>query len=174
MITQHGKATIHQYKSKWKWKLCPTLCNPIDYTVHGILQARILGWVAVPFSRNSSQPRDWSQVFRIEGRFFTSWTTRGSPRILEWVAYTLSNGSSQPRNWMRVSCLQANSLPAELPGKSQQVRQENLKVYFRKGGETRKYSKWWTVSLVRCNHLWVKEKFINHSITSFKRSKTFI
>ena len=37
---------------------CPTLCNPIDYTVHGILQARILEWVAFPFSRRSSQPRD--------------------------------------------------------------------------------------------------------------------
>ena len=36
---------------------CPTLCNPIDYTVYGILQARILEWVALPFSRGSSQPR---------------------------------------------------------------------------------------------------------------------
>ena len=39
-------------------QLCPTLCDPMDYTVHGILQARILGWVAFPFSRGSSQPRD--------------------------------------------------------------------------------------------------------------------
>ena len=38
-------------------QLCPTLCNPMDYTVHGILQARILEWVAFPFSRGSSQPR---------------------------------------------------------------------------------------------------------------------
>ena len=37
---------------------CPTLWDPIDYTVHGILQARILEWVAIPFSRGSSQPRD--------------------------------------------------------------------------------------------------------------------
>ena len=37
---------------------CPTLCNLMDYTVHGILQARILEWVAFPFSRGSSQPRD--------------------------------------------------------------------------------------------------------------------
>ena len=40
---------------------CPTLCNPMDYTVHGILQARILEWVAFPFSRGSSQPRDRTQ-----------------------------------------------------------------------------------------------------------------
>ena len=51
---------------------CPTLCDPMDYTVHGILQARILEWVAVPFSRVSSQPRDQTQVSHIAGRFFTS------------------------------------------------------------------------------------------------------
>ena len=55
---------------------CPTLCDPIDYTVHGILQARILQWVAFPFSRGSSQPRDQTQVSCIAGRFFTSWATR--------------------------------------------------------------------------------------------------
>ena len=37
---------------------CLTLCDPIDYTVNGILQARVLEWVAIPFSRGSSQPRD--------------------------------------------------------------------------------------------------------------------
>ena len=55
---------------------CPTLCDPVDYTVHGILQARILEWVAFPFPRGSSQPRDRTQVSHIAGRFFTSWTTR--------------------------------------------------------------------------------------------------
>jgi len=42
------------------------------YTVHGILQARILEWIALPFSRGSSQPRDRTQVSHIAGRFFTS------------------------------------------------------------------------------------------------------
>ena len=46
--------------------------DPIDYTVHGILQARILEWVAFPFSRGSSQPRDCTQVSHIAGGFFTS------------------------------------------------------------------------------------------------------
>ena len=55
---------------------CPTLCDPMDCIVHGILQARILEWVTVPFSRGSFQPRDWTQVSRIAGRFFTSWATR--------------------------------------------------------------------------------------------------
>ena len=44
---------------------CPTPCDPMDYTVPGILQARILEWVAFPFSRGSSQPRDRTQVSRI-------------------------------------------------------------------------------------------------------------
>ena len=51
---------------------CLTLCDPMDYTVHGILQARILEWVAFPFSRESSQPRDRTQVSCIAGGFFTS------------------------------------------------------------------------------------------------------
>ena len=67
--------------------------------------ARLLEWVAVPFSRGSSQPRDRTQVFHITGRFFTSWAIKGSPRILEWVAYAFSSGSSQPRNRTRVSCI---------------------------------------------------------------------
>ena len=37
---------------------CPTLCDPMDYTVHGVLQAGILEWVAFPFSRGFSQPKD--------------------------------------------------------------------------------------------------------------------
>ena len=51
---------------------CPTLCDPMDYTVHGIPQARILTWVAFPFSRGSSQPRDQTQVSCIAGRVLTS------------------------------------------------------------------------------------------------------
>ena len=64
-------------KSKCKAaQLCPTLCDPMDYTVHGILQSSILAWVVVPFSRGSSQPRDWTQVSSFAGRFFTSWAIR--------------------------------------------------------------------------------------------------
>ena len=56
-------------------QLCLTLCDPLC-TVHGILQARILEWVAVPFSVGSSQPRDRTPVSHIAGRLFTSWATR--------------------------------------------------------------------------------------------------
>ena len=62
-------------------QLCPFLCDPIDcslagFSVCGILQARILEWVAVPFSRESSPPRNRSRVSLIAGRFFTVWVTR--------------------------------------------------------------------------------------------------
>ena len=52
------------------------MSDPMDYTVHGILQARILEWVAVPFSKGLSQPRDQTQVSHNPVRFFTSWATR--------------------------------------------------------------------------------------------------
>ena len=50
--------------------------DPMNCTVHGILQARILEWVAFPFSRASSRPRDQTQVSHTAGGFFTSWATR--------------------------------------------------------------------------------------------------
>ena len=75
----------------WKVKVkvtqsCPTLCDPMDSTVHGILQARVLEWVPFPFSRGSSQPRDRIQVSRIAWEFFTSLP-------------------SQPRDRTQVSCI---------------------------------------------------------------------
>ena len=62
-------------KSEKESESCSVMSNPMDYTVHGILQARILEWVAFPFSRGSSQPRDQTQVSCIAGWFFTSWAT---------------------------------------------------------------------------------------------------
>ena len=59
-------------------QLCPTLCDPMDHTVHGILQATVFQWVAVPFSRVSFQPRDQTLVSRIAGGFFTNSTIRDS------------------------------------------------------------------------------------------------
>ena len=52
------------------------LCDPPDSSVHGILQARIVEWVAMPSSRGSSQPRDWIWVSCTAGGFFTIWATR--------------------------------------------------------------------------------------------------
>ena len=69
---------MYQSVTKYEVKiaqLCLTLCNPVDYAVHGILQARILEWVAYPFSSGSSQPRNQTRVSWTAGRFFTSWAT---------------------------------------------------------------------------------------------------
>ena len=69
--------TITYMKVKVKvTQSCLTLWDPMDYTVHGILQARMLECVAIPFSRQSSQPRDRTQVSHVAGRFFISWATR--------------------------------------------------------------------------------------------------
>ena len=68
---------VHSLWEKVKvTQLCLTLCNPMIYTVHGILQARILEWVAFP--RGSFQPRDPTQISHITGRFFIRWAT-GKP-----------------------------------------------------------------------------------------------
>ena len=70
-----------------------TLCDPMDYTVHRILQTRILEWVAVPFSRGSSQSRDRTQVSRTAGRFFASRATRGALSLDIWGQNHLCQGS---------------------------------------------------------------------------------
>ena len=63
-----------------KAQSCSTLCDLMDYTVHGILQVRILEWVAFPFSRGSSQPRDRTQASSIAGRFFLPAEPQGKPK----------------------------------------------------------------------------------------------
>ena len=70
-------------------QFCPTLCDPMDCSppgssVHGILQATILEWVAIPFSRGSSQSRDWTQISCVAGSLFTIWATIG--KLLYWNA----------------------------------------------------------------------------------------
>ena len=92
---------------------CLTSCDSMDCklpgsSVHRILQARILEWVAFPFSRRSSQPRDRTQVSHITGGFFTM-SHQGSTRILSWEAYPFSRGSSQPRNQTEISCIAGRS-----------------------------------------------------------------
>ena len=108
------KKKIKRYKH-WEVKVkvaqsCPALCDPMDSTVHGILQARILDWVAFPFTRGSSQPRDQTQVSRIAGRFFTSWATREAQTFEKkitklWFCYlkiTWLCTQKTLRNWQAV------------------------------------------------------------------------
>ena len=81
-------------------QLCPILCDPVDCSppgssVHGILQARILKWVAISYSRGSSQPRDETRVSRIAGRFFTIWATREAIKLIPVYLITGGNKASK-------------------------------------------------------------------------------
>ena len=74
-------------------QLCLTLCDPIGCSppgssVHEILQAGTLEWVAIPFFRASSQPRDQTQVSCITGRFFTNWATTDTKASTKWKKLT--------------------------------------------------------------------------------------
>ena len=76
-------------------QLCLTLCDPMDYPVHGILQARILQWVACPFSSGSSWPRNWTWVSGLAGRFFSNWAigeaqSTSTYQFLRWSAWKKS------------------------------------------------------------------------------------
>ena len=74
-LSRCHRASRWQSESEVRVKVtqsCPTLCDPVDCIVHGILQARILEWVAFPFSRGFSQPKDQTHVSRAAGGFFTS------------------------------------------------------------------------------------------------------
>ena len=81
LVTQHVQLFV-----------TPMDCSPLGYSVHGILQARILEWVAMPFSGGSSQPRDQTWVSCVAGKFFTIWVTweahQGSP---QWMLYYCNN-----------------------------------------------------------------------------------
>ena len=78
-------------------------CDPMDCglpgsLIHGILQARILEWVAIPFSRGSSWPRNWIQISCIAGRFFTMWAIREVLFIYKCILKTEQN--TKTRRWM--------------------------------------------------------------------------
>ena len=103
----------------WKWKVevaqsCPTLCDSMGYTVHGILQAKRLEWVAFSFSKRSAQPRDRTQVFHIAGGFFTSWATREAQEY--WSGWPIPSPGDLPDPGIELGspALQADSLLTEL------------------------------------------------------------
>ena len=74
---------------------CPTLCDPGDCTVHGILQARILEWVAMPSSRGSSQPRDLTHVYYLSciGRWvfyqYSYLTMQSYYNVIDYIHYVV-------------------------------------------------------------------------------------
>ena len=101
---------------------CLTLCDPMGYTVHGILLARIrvgscslLQGIFRTQGSNPGLPHCRQTLYHL--------SHQGSPRILKWVADPFSRGTSPPRSWTRVSCIhcRADSLPSYQgsPGNSQ-------------------------------------------------------
>ena len=89
---------------------CPALCDPMDYTVQTILQARMLEWIAFLYPL----PKILQEIFPTQGsnpglpyrrQILYKLSHKGNPRTLEWVAYPLSRRSSGPRNQTRVSCI---------------------------------------------------------------------
>ena len=112
---------IHPVKTPIPWVLHFRLVSMLSHSVksdclwsQGLQSARLLypwrffrprtlEWVAMPSSRGSSQPRDWTWVSHTESLYHLS--HQGSPRMLEWVVYSFSRGSSRPKNWIGVSCI---------------------------------------------------------------------
>ena len=94
-------------------------CSLPGSSVHGILQARILEWVAFPFSRGSSQPRDQTQGSHIADRLFTSWATREAQEYGSGWPIPSPADLLDPEIEPGSPALQVDSLPAELPGKWQ-------------------------------------------------------
>ena len=92
-------------------QLCPTLCDPVDCSLpgsslHGILQARIVEWVTISFSKASSQPRDRTRVSHIIGGHFNLWAKSKSPHgekaIGIWELAVSSQSNTAERGWLWV------------------------------------------------------------------------
>ena len=113
---------------------CPTLCDLMDRSlpgssVYGILQARILEWVAFPFSRGSSQTSDWTQVSHTAGGSLPP-EPPGKPKNTEMGSLSFSSEDPpDPGIELGSPALQADSLPAELSGKPQYYQRSANQTY---------------------------------------------
>ena len=102
--TTHSTAFVTTDFCCWVTQSYLSLCDPMDCSQASlsmeILQARILKWVDVPFSRESSQPRDQTQVSHIAGRFFTIWATRETHEY--WSGWPIPSPGDlpDPRIWL--------------------------------------------------------------------------
>ena len=118
LLTRSNCEEERQQVGRHESQSCLTLCYPMGvYTVHGILQARILEWVAFTFSRGSSQPRDRTQVFCIAGDFFTSWAMREAQEYWSGQPIPSPGDLLNPGMELGSPTLQVDSLPTEPPEK---------------------------------------------------------
>ena len=118
-----GTVTIYYETEKLKvTQSCPTLCDPMDCIVHGILQARTLEWVAFSFSRGSFPTQGSNPGLLYCRQILYQLSHKGSPRILQSVAYPFSRDLPDPGIEPGSPALQADSLPTELSGKPKSLQ----------------------------------------------------
>ena len=141
---------------------CLTLWHPMDCSlpgssVHGILQARTLEWVAIPF-RGSSQPRDWTQVSPIAGGFFTLWATREAQmRSYGWALIWYNSCPYKKKEYWGTSTEEqpgedtARAQPSASPGETlrRTLPHQHLDLRFLASRTVRKY-----ISVVWCTQSW--------------------
>ena len=114
-------------------------CSLPGSSVHGILQARILECIAIPFSRGSSQTRDWTWVSSIVGRFFTIWDTREShgeessrgwdgwmPSLIQWTWIWANSG----RQWRTMKPGMLQSMGSQSVGHDLVTEQQQQNSFF--------------------------------------------
>ena len=168
-------------QSHWVYEtttLAKPLCDPMDYTVHGILQARVLEWVAFPFSRGSFQTRNRTQISHIAGRFFTSWATREAQEA--WSGYLIPSPADlqDPGIEPGSPALQVDSLPTELSGKPIAIsayRKEPLNHFSKVLTSLTHYSRpWWRQFYLKPrggHHDWSHTCLIHSSPSIFGRCR---
>ena len=147
-------------------RLCPNPCTvacqaPLSM---GILQARILEWVAMPSSRGPSHLRDQTQVSALQADSLLS-ELPGKPKILEWVAYPFFRGSSRPRSQTGVSCIAggfftswANMKLNLFQGHKDGSMNANQSMWYTRSTKTKttpSFQQIWKRHLIKCNiHSW--------------------
>ena len=109
----HGWGRMSSEKRKWKLvaQSCPTLCDLMDCippgsSVHGILQAGILGWVAIPFSREPSQPRDWTWVSYVSHIYHLCHLESSSkqPKCNQKLSQYWTSNERRMRKLIKIAC----------------------------------------------------------------------
>ena len=144
---QNHFSILHASLNPWRvlaaWA-CPTLWDPIEgslpgSSVHGILQARILEWAAMPFTKGSSWSQDRTQVSHIAGGFFTNWATREAYNIWNFkkslqVLICKDLNKIQYLSWFRVLILNKNKVINSFGGFSLTGNvQKESKMYGQRG-----------------------------------------
>ena len=141
---------------------------PHNCTDHGILQARILEWVAIPFSRGSSQLRGWTQVSHIAGGFFTSWATREAHTYVRlqnktfaeaWVGWVAGEGWKAFQMQKEISWSLEAITSQNIPGRQGLSHAHNLFFPSRSDFSSLRTGHWRAGLWVSRGHAWISHNF---------------